>query len=382
MKIALVTDWFAPRVGGIEVHVGNLAQELRERDEDAVVVTAWPGPEDVSGVPVVRLPVRPLPGLDVSLSPRLLTSLGRVMRGGAYDVVHVHVSIGSTASITAGYVAGRLGIPVLATFHSVFRGFSRLYTGAAPILRWRRWPFRATAVSAAVAADLHRIMPERDVTLLPNAVEMDRWRVTPAPTEPHRLRLVTVGRLYPRKRTEALVRILARVRGVVGNTTDVTLEVLGDGPRRRAVAALATRLGLGDAVRLLGAGTDDDVRALLARGDLFVSACHHESFGIAALEARVAGLPVLGRREGGLDTFLTDGEDGLLVGSDEEAVSRLVALAEDPRQLDRVKAAARASLPEEYSWDRVTDRHLELYRELRATHPRSAGEAASEARSS
>ena len=100
MRIALVTDWFYPRVGGIEQHVLSLARRLRERGHDARVITPWPGPTDVGGIPVKRVPIRLVPGLGVSLNPwRLARRLRRVLQDGEYDVIHSHVSFGSTASM-------------------------------------------------------------------------------------------------------------------------------------------------------------------------------------------------------------------------------------------------------------------------------------------
>src|SRR5665811_924074 len=66
MKIAMVTDWFHPRVGGIEVHVQALALRLRERGHEVTVITPWPGPTAISGIRVVRMPIRLVAGLGVS----------------------------------------------------------------------------------------------------------------------------------------------------------------------------------------------------------------------------------------------------------------------------------------------------------------------------
>ena len=140
MRIALVTDWFYPRVGGIEKHVLSLAHRLRERGHDARVITPWPGPEDVSGVPVERIPVRLVPGLGVSLNPwRLAHGIRRVLEVGEYDVIHSHLSFGSTASMVATYLGSRASIPVLTTLHSIYRRLGWVYVMAQPMLRWRQW---------------------------------------------------------------------------------------------------------------------------------------------------------------------------------------------------------------------------------------------------
>ena len=283
MRIVLVTDWFYPRVGGIEKHVLSLAHRLRERGHDARVITPWPGPDEVSGVPVERIPVRLVPGLGVSLNPwRLARGIRRVLEAGEYDVIHSHLSFGSTASMVATYLGSRACIPVLTTLHSIYRRLGWVYVMAQPILRWRQWSFHATAVSEAVAEDLRWMDPGRPLDVLQNAVDPREWVPQRGTPEPGRLRMVTATRLQRRKRVGALLTIFAGLREEVGPAIEATLEIIGDGPDRRKLKRLCKRLALGDSVRFLGTGTPEDVRALLSRADVFANACVLESFGIAA----------------------------------------------------------------------------------------------------
>ncbi len=112
MRVALVTDWYHPRVGGIESHVAALAGQLRQRGVDARVLTPWPGEDTVGGVPVRRLEVPVLPGLGVPGSiPRLARALLQALQAEEPTVVHGHMSLGSPTSIVAGWAADRLGLP-------------------------------------------------------------------------------------------------------------------------------------------------------------------------------------------------------------------------------------------------------------------------------
>ena len=365
MRIALVTDWFYPRVGGIEQHVLSLARHLQESGHDVRVITPWPGPANVDGVPVVRVPIRLVPGLGVSLNPwRLARRLNRVLQDGEYDVIHSHMSFGSTASMVAMYLGSRAGVPVLTTFHSVYRGLGWVYVLAQPILRWRQWTFQATAVSEAVAEDFRWMAPGRPIDILQNAVDPHEWVRREGRPEVGRLRLVTAARLQRRKRVDALIVIFARLREEVGPAIEVTLEIIGDGPDRKKLTRLCKRLALGDSVRFLGAGSAEDVRAMLSRGDVFANACVLESFGIAALEALSCGIPVVARSEGGVGSFIEDGENGALVASDSEMLSALVKLATDRERLAELRIGASAGIPAAYSWDTLLEQHLELYRRL------------------
>jgi len=365
MRIALVTDWFYPRVGGIEHHVLALARRLHERGQDVTVITPWPGPAEVDGIPVQRIPLRLVPGLGVSLNPwQLASRLDDALRDRGYDVIHTHWSFGATASIAATFVGSRASIPVIATFHSIFRALGLVYVLAQPLFGWRDWSFRATAVSEAVAEDFYWMAPGRPIEVLQNAIDPREWPRQERTPEPGRLRLVTAARLQRRKRVDALITIVAKLRDEFGPAIDVTLEIIGDGPDRKKLTRLCKRLALGDSVRFLGPGSAEDVRALLSRGDIFANACVLESFGIAALEALSCGLPVVARSEGGVGSFIEDGDNGALVASDSEMLSTLVELATNQERLDQLREGASAGIPAAYSWETLMDRHLELYGEL------------------
>lgn len=313
-----------------------------------------------------------MPGLGVSLNPqRLVRRLDHLLLDGEYDVIHSHLSFGSTASIVATYVGSRASIPVLTTLHSIYRRLGWVYVMTQPVLRWRQWRFRATAVSEAVAEDARWMDPGRPIEVLHNAVDPDEWVLQPTTFEPGRLRLVTAARLQRRKRVDALLTVFARLREEVGPAVEVTLEIIGDGPDRKKLMRLCKRLAIGDSVRFLGTGTAEDVRALLSRGDVFANACILESFGIAALEALSCGIPVVARSESGVRSFIEDGKNGVLVASDSEMLYALVELATNPERLGRLRTGASAGVPVAYSWDTLLDRHLELYREL--VEPMPAG---------
>lgn len=366
MRIGHVTDWFHPRVGGIENHVRQTTRRLRERGLDAVAVTPWLGPDEVDGTPVFRVPLSPAPGLGVALPPGVVPAVERTLVAAKIDLVHAHVSIGSSAALGGLWAGARLGLPVLVTFHSVFGAWGLPYVAARALVGWHRWPFRATAVSPAVARDLRWMIPEHSVSLLPCAIEASEWEGLAPESVPGRLRLVTTSRLHHRKRVSALVRITDQVRRRVGASMDVTLTVVGEGAERRPLEGLIRRRSLGDAVTLLGGGDPTAVRALLARGDVFVNACPRESFGIAALEALAAGVPLVGRAGSGLSSFVHHGHNGLLLSSDAEMVDALVELALERGRVDRLKGGAGEGIPDAFTWDGILDRHVELYHDLLA----------------
>src|SRR6185312_7852985 len=95
------------------------------------------------------------------------------------------------------------------------------------------------------------------------------------------------------------------------------LDILGEGPAERAMRRVVRRSGMGDWVDLPGRVTPAELRARYSNADLYVAPARLESFGIAALEARAAGLPVVARSDGGVQEFVRDGVEGLLAADDE-----------------------------------------------------------------
>jgi glycosyltransferase involved in cell wall biosynthesis len=90
-------------------------------------------------------------------------------------------------------------------------------------------------------------------------------------------------------------------------------------------------------VRLIGAACPEHIRQIHARSDFYVAPAILESFGIAALEARFAGLPVVAHRGTGIADFVLDGVEGMLVADDDEMTERIVALATSPETLGRMR---------------------------------------------
>lgn len=364
MRVAIATDWFAPRRGGVEAQLLRLAEGLGARGHAVDVLTTMPGARDGVHFRVRRLEAVALPGLSLALTPALPRALRRELLRG-YDVVHSHVSVVSPVGYTAALVARALETPTVVTFHSVLRAktyllravslFPRLTSGAsAP-----RW----TGVSALVASQLRRALGRHaSVAVLPNGIDLAFWRAaarTPRSASSG-LTLVYAGRLHRKKRPRELVEAFARA----ARATDmpVTLRLVGEGPERAGLERDARALGAGSPgparVILSEWLAPEALREVYAGADAFVSAAIRESFGIAVLEARAAGLPVIAMRAAGSSDFLDD-DTALLCATDEDLarqIERFISEAALRRQL----ASASGALAR-YDWSSVLDQHEIAY---------------------
>ncbi len=227
---------------------------------------------------------------DVAALPRLV----RLIRAGRFDIVHTHLY----RACVYGRVAARLASArhVVATEHSlgdqhiegrrISPGIRRLY------LATERLGQATIAVSAAVARRMVAWgVPRSRIELIPNGIEAGRYRFDPMRRAqlraelgipPARFVVGSVGRLVPGKRIDLMLHAVHGQRGV-------SALVVGEGPQRPALTALAGKLNV-DAVFT---GEALDVPGLLSTMDLLVAPSPEEAFGLSVIEALAAGLPVL-----------------------------------------------------------------------------------------
>lgn len=343
MKIAHVTDCYLPRTGGIELQVHDLAAQQRAAGHDVSVLTRTPG-DSRDGV--CRLDRR---GLEAILP--------------GFDAVHAHTSLFSPFAWTGAAVGSRLGRPTVITMHSVPPP-GWLLRGVSTAGGWRHLNVRWTAVSEVAAAPLRQMLHGRDVEILHNGIDPARWQQTPRMRANSELLVVSVMRLVQRKRPLPLVRILERIRKAVPTSVRVRAVIVGDGSQRAAVQRSLCRRGMDDWVHLPGRLARDEIKVLYRRADLYLAPATFESFGIAALEARCAGIPVVAMACGGVGEFIHEGIEGRLVDSDRQMAVVAARLLRNPDELGALRAHNSTSEPE-MTWDRILERSLLAYARVR-----------------
>jgi glycosyltransferase involved in cell wall biosynthesis len=349
---------------GVPAHVLDLVEGLdRERYE---ITVACPPESSLWS----RLRTRP----DVRLHP-----MGRARRPSpvdafefarlrrlvlAADLVHGHSSKAGFLVRLAAKSAGRRSRCVFTphgwSFWAADGLEARLYLALER--RAARWCRTIVGVSAHErdAGLASGVGKPGQYRVIPNGVDVDRFHGERRPVAG---RIVMLGRLAPPKRPELVVRALARVRE---RRPDAELWLVGDGPLRGEVEALAGSLGLAGAVHVTG--RRDDVPQVLADAYCAVLASDYEGMPLSVLEAMAAGLPVVATSFGGLDEVIDDGETGFVVerGSVEALAAALGRLLADPALSGRIGAAGRRRAEERFSVRRMVAETAALYDEVLA----------------
>jgi glycosyltransferase involved in cell wall biosynthesis len=340
------------------VHVRRWSADLAARGCEVAVLSLGPA----APIPGVRLHhVRP--------TPRLL----RPVRGGLDarrflkqyrpDIVHVHFAYHDSRALWA-LGAERL---VVTPYGSDVEALPAGLRGVVARRLLRTVLRRARAVVTASAYLMDRTeafgaLPDPAVReVIGFGVD---WRRFAAAERPPRGRApIVIGYakgLHAYYGPLVLLDAIARLRN---EAVPVRLRVAGQGPLAATLAERASVLGIEGMVEWPGELPDHALPAFFGDLDLFAMPSHREAYGVAALEAAAAGVPVVASRVGGIPEVVADGESGLLVPPGDAAAlaDALAALARDPGRRRQMGAAGRCLVRERHDRSRAVDRMLALY---------------------
>jgi glycosyltransferase involved in cell wall biosynthesis len=411
VKVALVARSVFPihGFGGLERHVYDLARALAERGASVTLVTPPPSggreytpaaihPSVATAfVPYHTFPLANRRGttvLDRSTAyPLWGLRAGRraldLVREGRADIVH-----GFGASVL-GYARARrqgAGTAPLVMNPQGLEEFGATDPSRAPLKRAAYLPLRrsvrlcAAAADAVIATDTslepfvleHLGIPRSRMTTIPNALDLRAIDAAIAAADPGALRrrhgvgadervLLSVGRLEESKGFHVLLRALAALHdhGSI-DARPWRWTVLGDGPYRPALDALASSLGLGPRVRFAGRVTDGDMHGWHEAAELFIHPTLYEGSSLVTLEAMAHRRAVVASAAGGIPDKVRPGESGWLVapGDPSSLAAAISGALADPARLARYGLAGRAIVEREFSWDAAGDATVALYRRL------------------
>jgi phosphatidylinositol alpha-mannosyltransferase len=363
VRIGLFAPYDLARPGGVTTHIRAQARALRARGHEVRVFGPASAPLDhgeiaLSGsVPIVFGGTEAGLGLD----PFSARRVARLFRDERFDVVHVHEPL---TPMLPWFVLRHATAPVVGTFHVHREQGHRLYPIGRPLLaRLMRRVAHRVAVSDAARGTVADHFPG-NYDIVPNGIDLDMFlRPYPRPREldADDRTVLFVGRLEPRKGLEHLVRAMAHVQARV---VRARLTVVGDGPERASLEALARSEGVD--VRFLGRVRDDALPAYFQWTDLVCSpATGGESFGIVLLEAMACGTPVVATRIEGYEELVGRSGCGRLVPpGDAEALATAICelLEREPER--RAYGARGLAFARAYDWNAIAERLERIYQTL------------------
>ena len=310
-----------------------------------------------------RLDVPRIPFAGVAAVP-VAWRIQQLLVAEKIDLVHSHVSIVAPVALGGGLAAHRAQLPSVVTFHSFVPATPLLASLTGAALGASKWKASMTAVSRRVVREVERFAPNASFSVLPNAIDASFW--TPGETEDssRRIRLVFAGRLQAKKRPLLLLGVLRELARVAPDT-NWSMTVVGEGPLATPLRDGVRRLGLDQRVSFAGWMNRESLRELLRSSDVFLSTAARESFGLAALEARACGVPVVAVADSAVADFITHEVSGLLAKTDDAFASATARLVRDADLRTRLRQFNRRT-PVEYDWTRAIQAHEAIYSDAEA----------------
>lgn len=369
--VALVASSYHPHFGGVEEHTRHVARVLRLRGYHVEVWTVDRGEHlghrAVDGVQVRYLPT-PLPARKpvnllrfVGSAPLAFARWVRAIRRLDPDLLHVHCfGPNGPYAVAAAAVARR---PVIISGHGeTFMDAHDIFGRSALMNQQLKYALQSsaavTACSRVAAQDLISRFGATDVVVVPNGTEQARSSdsVARRHTVQGAKQVVAVGRMVEVKGFDLLLHAFATV------DPPHRLVLVGEGPERSALEALALELGIGDRVDFPGRLEGSEVLRVMQESNAVVVPSRREAFGIVVLEAWTSGTPLIATSRGGPRDIVTDEVDGLIVDPEDLcALARAICrVFEDEDLADRLASTGRLRV-QSYTWEAVVDRYEEIY---------------------
>lgn len=374
MKLCLVSPYSRSFPGGVMEHIDSVAVHLERRGHEVRVLApndpldlrtrllhpklGRHGPLPPRMTPVGRSIPLPSNGSlgNVAFSPRVFRAVRTAILSQRPDVVHVHEPLLPLVSWAAIEAARRLGIPVTGTFHANYPNGCAHYRLFRPVLMPYFRSLRTKIAVSPTAAETAARYFSGDYLVIPNGVDVARFRPPDSQRNPHRI--LFVGRAVSRKGLPVLLEALP---AVLKRVPEVRLIVVGSEPwdvriPKRLLSSVEVR-GTVDEAELVACMQSSTVLCAPSTGG--------ESFGMVLIEAMAAGLPVVASDIPGYEAVVGSGLNGLLVPPADPGVlaAALVRLLRDPDLRGSLAAAGRAYALR-YDWSRIAATLEKVYMDL------------------
>lgn len=317
-------------------------------------------------VRVLDYPLFDYPPYELVLASKLV----EVTRQHKLDLIHAHYAIPhASAAYTARAILEQEGlrVPYITTLHGTDITLLGRDPSFEPVISFAiNQSDAVTAVSKSLKDDTrHLFGVNREIEVVPNffcpnhfAIPVkEDLRAAIAPG--HEPIITHISNFRPLKRVQDVVQAFARVRAA----QPAKLLFIGDGPERYAAEVLAEQLGVHRDTLFLGK-VKNPIEALLI-SDLFMLPSESESFGLSALEAMAAGVPVVASTAGGISEVVEDGVAGILcpIGDVDALAEAALHLLSDPERLERFSLQALQSA-NRFHIERVLPEYERIYRRV------------------
>ena len=373
MKIAQLTPYFYPHLGGVESHVLELSKQLKRKGHEVLVITTkLEGTKKrsvVEGIPVKR--VEPL---TIKFSTPIIPDLGKSLSEEDFDILHSH-SPPPILSFFGLRNAKKRDIPFVLTYHCdleiphIFGPLIvSLYKRTIGTYTVSRADQIITTTNTYGATS--RVVWQEDADIIPNAVDAHRfnpnndgtWVREKFDLDEHEKLVMYVGRIVYHKGLEYFVRSAKHLG------PDVKHLLVGTGDFRPELERIIEEEDIEDKVMFAGRVPNEDLPDYYTAADVCVlpSVSRLEAFGIVALEAMASGTPVIVSDIPGVREVIVEGKHGLLSEpmNSKDLAGKIRTILTNPQLAEKMGKNGRKRVVSKFTWKKVADDIMDVYESL------------------
>jgi teichuronic acid biosynthesis glycosyltransferase TuaC len=306
-----------------------------------------------------------LPTAGAFLFARIVGRVRELQKLSQIDLIHAHAPL--PCGHAALLLSVELGVPYVVSVHGLDAFSTKQVSGRAG--EWcRRISQRVYRSSRRVICISERVREQvlegaatSRTSVVYNGVDPKLFSPGTEPTD-RRPIILSVGNLIPIKGHDLIIRAVAPLAAAFPT---LTLEIIGDGPERGRLQALAQQLQIGDRVLFLGRRSRQQVASAMQQCTVFALPSRYEGLGCVYLEAMASGKPVIGCRGQGIEEVVEHGTNGWLVGSDDvkELRDALSTLLSNAALRKFISGHARQTILDEFTLTRQADHLRRIYEE-------------------
>jgi 1,2-diacylglycerol 3-alpha-glucosyltransferase len=382
MKIAFFTDTYHPEVNGVVTYLDMITQELAKHGHHITIYTQSRAENLIKhpNVKIVKLPVLPIYPKFYLVMP-LPKKLQKILQTEHADIIHVHTP--GILALLALRIARKQGIPAVMSFHGFWHVYDKVFWPVRKLKRIRSIGISSSfglklgndPVQQAIWLLLRTIYNRFDVVIAPSpsAAKVIRKKGIPCeainygikydvkPKKGVRLNrsILVVSRLSFEKDIQVVVDAFSLL---AQKHPELRLTIVGDGPARKSLESLSTKLGISKKVTFTGMIKRDVLKNYYKSHGIFATGSTYELFGYTTAEAMSAGLPIVGVKAQGTEDLVKNGVNGFLVKPyDVKGFAEAIERVLDDRAMAKKMGNASMKLIKEYSAEKCGENHLRLY---------------------
>lgn len=380
LNILMISDVFFPRVNGVSTSIQTFTDSfLAEGHQVTLIAPDYPE-EHLADFPIIRIPASKLPfdPEDRLMSKRKISKLLPQLEKMQFDILHIQTPF--VAHYAGVYLAKRLDIPCVVSYHTYFEAYFEKYLPWLPsgLLRKIARKYSASqcnqvngiiSPSSQMLAKLREYGAESQAAVIPTGLKLDQYQHAGESSFRSQYNideddqvLLYVGRVAHEKNIPFLIDVFAEI---VETNNDVKFVIAGEGPAQKTLQNRVEVLGLEEQVIFVGyLDRETELVDCYQSADIFVFSSETETQGLVLLEAMACNLPVVSVASMGSKDVLIDGEGCLISKLDTDEFSKKVLrLLTDP---DYAKQLAEAGKRYVGQWS-TEDKAKELQNFYHAT---------------